>query len=61
MMTSIDFERRLLAAMAEPVESAEGRKGALFDGLRVLGRAGVRHEIAGDLGLSLRAMARMPA
>lgn len=57
MLSSADIERRLLAVLAEPVESAEGRKCALLDGLRVLGRAGDKHVIAGDLGLSLRAMA----
>lgn len=42
MLSAADIERRLLAALAEPTEGAEGRKRALLDCLWVLGRAGVR-------------------
>lgn len=56
MLSFADIERRLLAALAEPVETAEVRKCALLDVLRRLGRAGVKHALAGDLGLSLRSM-----
>ncbi|MGA7740377.1 MAG: hypothetical protein WBV96_08110 [Polyangia bacterium] len=56
MLSSAGIERRLLAVLAEPVESAEGCKRALLDVLRVLGRAGDKHVIAGDIGLSLRAV-----
>jgi len=55
-MTAADIERRLLAALAEPIEGAEGRKRALLDVLRVFAWAEVRHAIAGDLALWLRAM-----
>ena len=56
VLSSADIERRLLAALAEPTEGAEDRKRALLDCLRVLAWADVRHAIAGDLGLWLRAM-----
>ena len=56
MLSAADVQHRLLAALAEPMEGAEGRKRALFDCLRVLAWAEVRHAIAGDLGLFLRAM-----
>jgi hypothetical protein len=56
MLSSADVQRRLLAALAEPAEGSEGRKRVLLDCLRILGREGVRHAIAGDLALWLRAM-----
>jgi hypothetical protein len=37
MITCGEIERRLLAALAEPVEGSEGRKRTLLDCLRVLG------------------------
>ena len=55
-MTTAEIERRLLCALAEPAEGAEGRKRAFLDVLRVLGREGVKYALAGDLGLWLRAM-----
>jgi hypothetical protein len=54
VLSSADIERWLLAALAEPVEFAEERNRALLDVLRVLGRAGDKHVIAGGLGLFLR-------
>ncbi|MGA7742288.1 MAG: hypothetical protein WBP56_08220 [Polyangia bacterium] len=40
MPTVADIERRVLAASSEPTETAEMRKGALLDVIRVFGRGG---------------------
>jgi len=40
MLTVADIERRLLAALAEPTETAEARKRALLDVIRVFSRGG---------------------
>jgi hypothetical protein len=56
MLSSADVQRRLLRALAEPAKGSEGRKRALLDCLRVLAWSEVRHAIAGDLALWLRAM-----
>ncbi len=56
VLTAAVVERRRLAALAEPIEGAEGRKRALLDCLRVLGQANVRHALVGDMALALRAM-----
>jgi hypothetical protein len=40
MPTVADIERRVLAASSEPTETAEVRKGALLDVIRVFGRGG---------------------
>jgi hypothetical protein len=56
MLSASDIERRLLAALAEPMETAEARKRALLDAIRVLRQGGERFAISGDLGLWLRSM-----
>ncbi len=56
MLSSADIERRLLCALAESAEGAEGRKRTLLGVLHVLGHAGTRHALAGALAPWLRAM-----
>jgi hypothetical protein len=56
MLSAADIERRLLAALAEPTETAEERKRAFLDAIRVLSQGDEPFAIAGDLGLWLRAM-----
>jgi len=48
-MLPSDIERRLLAALAEPTETAETRKRAILDVIRVLSQGGERFAIVGDI------------
>jgi hypothetical protein len=56
MLHPSDIEKRLLAALAEPLDTAEARKRAILDVIRVFSQGGERFAVSGDLGLWLRAM-----